>query len=210
MNDENNATGEHITVRAGDGDAQAYLARPAADPGRSEHPGVLLFMDAIGLRPQIEKMARRIASWGYVVLAPNLFYREGTTAETTPAEPLLDEHSRAAFFEHAMPRVHRLTDDKLARDIEAYLTALHGMSGVAASPVGITGYCMGGRLALLAAAEKPDDIGAVALFHTGGLVNDTPQSPHLRVAQVSAELLAYTPTTTARCRPKRSRSSSTP
>ena len=51
-------------------------------------PGVLFYIDAIGLRPQIEKMADRIASWGYVVLAPNVFYRDGSAAELAPKEDL--------------------------------------------------------------------------------------------------------------------------
>src|SRR5215218_8915123 len=65
--------GEMIDVPTPDGVADAYLARPAGDGG----PGVLLVMDAFGLRPQIERMADRIAGRGFVVLAPNVFYRAG-------------------------------------------------------------------------------------------------------------------------------------
>ena len=71
--------GQTIDLQAADGTAQAYLA---GNPG---DPGVLFYIDAIGLRPQIETMADRIASWGYVVLAPNVFYRDGR-AERARAE----------------------------------------------------------------------------------------------------------------------------
>ena len=62
-----------IDITTPDGVADAYVARPDGQP----HPGVLLCMDAFGLRPVIEQMADRIAADGHVVLAPNLFYRAG-------------------------------------------------------------------------------------------------------------------------------------
>ena len=65
---------ETIEIKTQDGTADAYLSKP--DDG-APHPGVLLLMDAFGVRPQIEQMADRIASQGYTVLAPNLFYRGG-------------------------------------------------------------------------------------------------------------------------------------
>ncbi len=61
--------GQTIEIQAADGSAEAYLT------GEAGRPGVLFYIDAIGLRPRIEEMADRIASWGYVVLAPNVFYR---------------------------------------------------------------------------------------------------------------------------------------
>ena len=64
----------NLEIQTADGVADAYLTRP--DEG-DRHPGVLFLMDAFGLRPRIEEMADRIAARGYVVLAPNLFYRAG-------------------------------------------------------------------------------------------------------------------------------------
>ena len=77
--------GQTIELQAADGTAQAYLA---GNPG---DPGVLFYIDAIGLRPQIEDMADRIASWGYVVLAPHVFYRDGSAAELAPQSDLRGE-----------------------------------------------------------------------------------------------------------------------
>ena len=71
-----------VEVTTPDGVADAYLARPDDE----RHPGVLFIMDAYGLRPQIEEMADRIAAEGYVVLAPNVFYRAGRA----PVLPLPD------------------------------------------------------------------------------------------------------------------------
>jgi carboxymethylenebutenolidase len=66
--------GSTIDVATPDGVADCYLSKPAGD---GVHPGVLFMIDAIGLRPRIEEMADRIAAQGYVVLAPNVFYRAG-------------------------------------------------------------------------------------------------------------------------------------
>src|SRR3954454_22875481 len=86
------AMSETIGIETPDGTAEAYLTGAPGDPG------VLLFIDAIGLRPQIESMADRIASWGYVVIAPNVFYRHGSAAELAPREDLRQPDARRAFF----------------------------------------------------------------------------------------------------------------
>lgn len=179
--------GEDIVVTAAHGDAEAYLVGPDDD---ADHPGVLFVIDAIGLRRQTRRMADRIASWGYVVLVPNVFYRWGTAAETSPDDDLLDDDTRAAFFAEAMPRVHALTDDLAEPDLAAYIDALRSMPGVSSGPIGVTGYCMGGRLALLAAASRPDDVAALGMFHTGGLITQSSDSPHLRLGSVDAQVLA--------------------
>jgi carboxymethylenebutenolidase len=175
--------GEHLDIRTNDGTAAAYLARPDDQP----HPGVLFFVDAIGLRPQIEAMADRIASWGYVVLAPHVFYRDGSAEELAPAAPLLDAEAREAFFAGGvMERIGALTPERSDLDTNAYLDALLKQ---ATGPVGVTGYCMGARLALRAAGLRPADVAAVGAFHGGGLRTDAPDSPHLALAGARAEFV---------------------
>ena len=170
------------SVTTPDGTAEAWLARPVDD---GPHPGVLLVMDAIGLRPRIFEMADRIASWGYVVLAPNVFHRAGTAAETTPPGPLLTDEERAAFFDLAMPRVRALTPDLALADIAAYLDALSSRDDVL-TPVGVTGYCMGARLAVRAACAHPHLVAACGGFHGGGLATDSDDSPHLGLPGATA------------------------
>src|SRR4029079_5000022 len=87
--------GPHHPDRDRRGPAEAYLTRP--DDG-VDHPGVLFFVDAIGLRPRIEEMADRIASWGYVVLAPHVFHRDGRAADLAPTTDLRDPGARAEVF----------------------------------------------------------------------------------------------------------------
>lgn len=170
------------TLTLPDGDAEAYVA-PA--PGGEPAPGVLFVIDAIGLRPRIEEMADRIASWGYTVLAPNVFYREGTAAETSPTGDLREPGAREEFMGEAMGRVGRLTSDLLARDLPAYLAALRDLPAVAGEEVGVTGYCMGARIAIRASGLDPAVV-AVGGWHGGGLVTDAPDSPHLAIASARA------------------------
>ncbi|CUR57053.1 putative hydrolase [metagenome] len=176
-----------IEIPTPDGLAEAYVARPEAPV--EAVPGVLLFMDAIGLRPRIQDMADRIAGWGYVVLVPHLFHRLGRAADLAPSEDLRLPGAREAFFAEAMPRVGTLTAEVSERDIAAYLSALRDLPGVATSPVGVVGYCMGARLAVRAACAHPDEVAAAAGFHGGGLVTDDDDSPHRGLGSARAEFV---------------------
>jgi carboxymethylenebutenolidase len=170
-----------VDVRTADGVADSYLTRP--DEGE-RHPGVLLVMDAYGLRPGIEEMADRIAERGYVVLAPNVFYRAGR-APVLAFPDLTSEDARAEFFKEVRPLMGQLTPERLAADGAAYLDEL---ANTADEPVAITGYCMGARLGLRIAAAHSERVAALAGFHGGGLATDDPQSPHRSAGALRAEL----------------------
>ncbi|MXG89571.1 dienelactone hydrolase family protein [Nocardioides flavescens] len=172
--------GERIEIQAADGTAEAYLT------GEAGAPGVLLYVDAIGLRPQIESMADRIASWGHVVLAPHVFYRDGSAAELAPQGDLREPGEREAFFASGvMDRVGALTPDRSEPDAEAWMRTLLEHAGD--GPVATTGYCMGARLAVRTAGQFPGTVGAVGGWHGGGLVTDGDDSPHLAIAASTAE-----------------------
>ena len=172
-----------IEIPVPDGTAEAYLAGPSDQSA----PGVLFYMDAIGLRPQIQQMVDRIAGWGYTVLAPNVFYREGHAEELAPDGPLDTDDKRAAFFKGASGRVKALTPDKAEADIPAYVAALR--EHCAAGPLGTTGYCMGARLSVRTASAFPDDVAAAGGFHGGGLATDDDTSPHLGLGRARAEFV---------------------
>jgi carboxymethylenebutenolidase len=164
-----------IEVPVPDGAAEAYVARPGT-PG--DHPGVLMLADAFGLRPQIEQMAGRIAGWGYVVLVPHVFHRAGTVAALAPRVDLRDGEASADYRAEAFGRVRALTPELAERDLPAYVDALLALPGVADGPVGVTGYCMGARLAMRSACLRPDAVAACGCFHGGGLATEDDDSPH--------------------------------
>jgi carboxymethylenebutenolidase len=176
-----------IEITAPDGQAEAILARPST--GEGPFPGILFYMDAFGLRPRIEDMAQRIADWGYIVLAPNVFYREGTVAQLNSGIDMTSEAGRKAAGQLAFPRIGRLTTGLALRDINGWLTALSALDGVSSGPMGTTGYCMGARLAVRMASAHPESIAACGGFHGGGLATDDPDSPHLGLAHAKARFV---------------------
>lgn len=174
-----------VSLSVPDGAAEAALSAP---DDSAAYPGVLLLMDALGLRPRLIEIAETIASWGYLVLAPNVFYRNGSAEDVRPGHDLDTEERRRAFFAHAMPRIASLTAPLAQADLAAYLTALTTQARVR-TPVGVVGYCMGARLAMRAAVAHPDVVAACAGFHGGRLATDDQDSPHCGLPQARAEFL---------------------
>lgn len=172
---------ETIDIETKDGVADAYLARP---DGEGSYPGVLLLIDAFGLRPRIEEMADRIAAQGFVVLAPNVFYRAGR-APVISLDGLDDPEKRGTLFQKIMPLMAELTPERVIGDGGAYLEKL---ADLADGPVALTGYCLGGRLGWRIAAAYPERVAAVGAFHAGGLVTEDADSPHLSAGEIDAEL----------------------
>lgn len=174
-------SGETIDIQTRDGVADAYLSRPD-QPG--SYPGVLLLIDAFGLRGRIEQMADRIAAKGFVVLAPNVFYR-ARRAPVFELAGLEDPEKRGELFQKIMPLMQEITPERIVSDGDAYLGNLQEVSS---GPVALTGYCMGGRLGWRIATAYPDRVAALGAFHTGGLVTDDPESPHLSAGELRQEL----------------------
>ncbi|HEY1522336.1 MAG TPA: dienelactone hydrolase family protein [Solirubrobacteraceae bacterium] len=170
-----------IDVETADGAADCYVAHPDRD---GPHPAVLFMIDAIGLRPRIEEMADRIAAAGYIVLAPNVFYRDGR-APLWETPDLADPEARGKFMQSIGPVMSSLTPEGIAADGGAYLDRL---AELADGPVGITGYCFGGRLGWTIAAAHGDRVAALGGFHTGRMVSEEGDSPHLLAPKVMAEV----------------------
>ncbi|MFE3542668.1 dienelactone hydrolase family protein [Nocardia sp. NPDC059177] len=176
--------GTLVDVRTPDGVADAYVAYP--DDGAA-HPGVLVIQDGFGLRPSLRTLAERIAAHGYTVLVPNAYYRHGN-APVIELPNFIDPEQRPEILQQVFPMIRELTPELLRSDTGAYLEWLAAAPLVAEGKVGLTGYCMGARLAVMAAAMFPDRVAAVAGFHGGPLVTATPDSPHLAVGNITAEL----------------------
>ncbi|MEU4347623.1 dienelactone hydrolase family protein [Streptomyces sp. NPDC023838] len=176
--------GTSLDLPTQDGTADAYLVHP---DDNSPHPGVLLYMDAFGLRPHLRAMADRIAAAGYTVLVPNVFYRNGR-APIMELPDFIDPSQRPDIFETLGPLIFALTPELVVRDAEAYLGWLADSPLVTDGPVGVTGYCMGAGLALRTAGTFPQRVAAAAGFHGGRMATDAPDSPHLLAENITAEL----------------------
>lgn len=171
-----------LQVRTPDGILPTYLHTPAKG---GPWPGVILYMDGPGIRPAVHDIAARLASAGYAVALPDLFYRAGPYEPVDPkivfTDPVLKRHHRETYMETATP-------GNVMSDTEALFDALDADPDVADGPFGVVGYCMGGRLALIAAATFPDRFAAAASYHGGGLATDTPSSPHLLAPHMRARI----------------------
>jgi len=152
---------------------------PTTMYGDSSKPNVLMYMDGIGMRPALHAMAERLANAGFYVMLPDLFYRIGPYTAPEPAKLFSDPDVRDQWFK-TLRQV--ATSANMMRDTRALLEHLP------AAKVGTTGYCMGGRLSLIAAGTFPDRIAAAAAFHPGNLANDQPDSPHLLAKSIKARV----------------------
>ncbi len=172
-----------VEVRTEDGMCDAYLARPQ---GSEEVPVVLFYMDAIGLRPRIFEMAERIASHGYLVLAPNYFYRSRRAPILDYGRMLLPEN-RPEMLREVMALASELKPAMSKRDVPCFLDFARSQPGVRRE-AGLVGYCMGGAQALRAASNFPAEFKGVASFHAGNLATDAETSPHRLFPALRAEV----------------------
>ena len=136
------------------------------------------------MRDELRDMTRRLASVGYYVLLPNLYYRAGR--DTTYGAEVLDKGSA----EHKRMRAVRtkMTIPPVMDDIAAMIDYVDAQPDAKPGPVGAHGYCMSGPYALAAAARYPDRVAAAASFYGTWLVSDAEESPHLTFAKSKGEL----------------------
>jgi carboxymethylenebutenolidase len=173
-----------ITIQTDDGSCPAQVLHP---DGPGPWPGVLMYMDGIGMRPALVELATRIAGGGYYVLLPDLFYRAGAYEPIDPKKLFGDEAARAVWREKMFSTA---TAANVMRDTRAFLAHLAAEPRVRGPRFGVTGYCMGGHRALCAAGQFPEQIAAAASFHGGNPANDAPDSPHLGAARMRARVYA--------------------
>lgn len=171
-----------LEITTDDGTCPAYVFQPET---QGPWPGVLFFMDGIGIRPALFEMAEKLASAGYYVLLPDLFYRGGPYEPMDAKQVFADPEVRATM----MKRLTGLVSIEMTmRDTRTFLAHLASQPNVVPGKVGATGYCMGGRMAVAAAGHFPDRIAAAAAYHPGGLASDAPDSPHLLASRIKAPL----------------------
>ena len=171
-----------VTIETPDGIADAYFAHPTG----GQHAAVLIWPDIVGLRPAFKMMAKRLANDGYAALVINPYYRQVKGDLVEPGQTFRDPEVRAKII----PFARALSQETNRSDTRAFVDWLDAQDAVDTSRrIGTTGYCMGGPMTMIAAAERPDRIGAGASFHGGGLATDKENSPHLLIPNMQASYL---------------------
>jgi carboxymethylenebutenolidase len=142
-----------------------------------------MFPDAGGMRDTMRQLGERLSDLGYVVLVPDFYYRNG------PYEAV---DMRTAFAnketaEKIMGMMRGYTADQVVHDARTFVDYLDSLPEKESGGVGTTGYCMGGRLSLIVAANLGERIAAAASFHGGNLANtDDPDSPYRKASGIKA------------------------
>lgn len=171
-----------VNITTPDGTADCYFVHPAS----GTYPAVILWPDILGLRPAFELMGKRLAQSGYAVLVVNPFYRNQKAPVVSEGASYADEATRNIVT----PLAQTLTPATHVIDAKAFANFLDQQAAVDSNKkMGTMGYCMSGAIAFRTAAALPQRVGAVASFHGGGLVNDTPDSPHLLIPKTNAQFL---------------------
>jgi len=171
-----------VTIATKDGHCEAHVFRP---DGEGPFPAVLFYMDGPGIRPGLFEMGERLASEGYFVLMPDLFYRLGGSNLGQTQRLFTEPEFRKSWITKYLPSA---SIANIRSDTPAFLAFLAGREDVLQPKVGVTGYCMGGGHALTAAANHPDRVVAAASYHGGSLATESPDSPHGHVGTIRAEV----------------------
>ena len=168
---------QEINVTTSEGQMGTFIVSPES-PG--PHPVIVFLMDAPGKRPLLHEMARRLASQGFYVMLPNLYYRKTEAFE-------LDFGSKESF-EEMRALMTAMSNAMVARDVGSLLAFAETDANADAKNVGCVGYCMSGPFALWVAAEFPDRIHAAASFYGVRLHVEAEDSPHKRLSEIRGEI----------------------
>ena len=171
---------QQIDIPTKDGHTATFISHPERD---GPHPVILFYMDAPGIREELRDMARRLATSGYYVMLPNLYYRlDVMELGPLPADPEAPERKRMFGF------MNSINIPLVMEDTTALLAYADGQSAARTDIVGAVGYCMSGRYAINAATHFPGRIKAAASIYGTRLATDQPDSPHLAASKTKAEL----------------------
>ena len=165
-----------IEVTTPEGEMKTFIFNPEHD---GPHPVVLYLMDAPSIRPALKDMASRLATAGYYVMLPYLFYRGGPFREFGQSDE--DMHARRELM--GAVNTTNIVDDAKAL-LELAETDVAARDG----DIGAVGFCMSGPLVISLARAMPERVAAVASIHGAWLVGDEPTFPNHGLDTVRAEV----------------------
>jgi carboxymethylenebutenolidase len=171
---------QQIEIPTKDGHTTTFISHPERG---GPFPIIIFYMDAPAIREELRDMARRLATSGYYVMLPNMYYRQGVMEiGPLPADPESPERKRMFDL------MRSLTIPLVMDDTKALLDFAATQSAASKGAIGTVGYCMSGQYAINAATHFPDRVKAAASIYGVALATDKPDSPHLAGNKTKAEL----------------------
>jgi carboxymethylenebutenolidase len=164
-----------LDIPTADGATTTFIVHPERG---GPHPPILFFMDAPAIREELRDMSRRLASAGYYVMLPNMYYRAGVME----LGALTDPGARERMFE----LMNSLSIALVMADAKALIDFIDADPAARPGGIGTLGYCMSGQYAVDAAAAFPSRIVAAASLYGVMLVTDKDDSPHLMARKTKA------------------------
>ncbi len=168
---------QRLELNTPDGTMTTFEFHPEGD---GPYPIVLYLMDAPSIRPALMQMASRLATAGYYVLMPFLYYRKTPYKEFGTSDE--EMHERRELMQ-SVTRQGALIDCQALLD--------HAATNPAADTskkIGAVGFCMSGPLVMSLAQNMPDKVGAIASVHGAWVVTDKEDSPHLQIDKIQSEV----------------------
>ena len=154
-----------IPAKDGSGSFKGWLAVPASGSG----PGLVVGQEIFGVNQNMREVADMYAEEGYVALVPDLFWR---------MRPGVDLDYTEAGFQQALDYFTRLDLDRAVDDIAAPIDVLRALPQVSGPGIGYVGYCVGGKLAYLAAART--DVACSVGYYGMGIEAMLDEAAHIR------------------------------
>jgi carboxymethylenebutenolidase len=148
--------GRWDTVSADGSDMRCYVAEPA---GSGPFPAVIVIQHAGGVDEFVRTMTDRSGAAGFIGIAPDLYHREDRNSGDDP-----------------LTRMSRLRDANIIKDVAAAIDHVKTLPNTRGDSIGITGFCMGGRVAYLMATQRPDFKAAV-VFYGGNIMRPWGEGP---------------------------------
>ena len=167
---------QQIDIETEDGIMPTFTCCPDGD---GPYPAIVFYMDAPAIREELYDMARRMASDGYFVILPDLFYRFGTIRF-----PFRNEKTRIIWY----AALNNLSNDEVMVDTKAMLDYMDGQAIVKKGAKATIGYCMSGRFVTAAAGTFPDVFAANASLYGVGIVTAKEDSTHFLVKNINGEM----------------------
>jgi carboxymethylenebutenolidase len=172
-----------VDITTLDGAMNTYIFRPDGD---GPFPVVIHYMDSVGVREELSDMCRRLATVGYYVIMPNLYYRLARCVDLDAnrlSDPAYEDRIALLW------KLNRsLTNTMVEQDTQSLFDFLDGDPAARKGKLGVVGYCMSGRFVFRVAGAFPDRVAASASVYGARLISDQPDSAHLLASRIKGEM----------------------